>query len=145
MLRSLELFAGAGGLALGAELAGFRTLAAVERDKWACETLLENKLRGYPLVQDLQVIQGDVRTVDLSCIPKGIDLISGGPPCQPFSIGGKGAGFNDERDMFAAFANVVANIKPRAFIIENVRGLTRAAFSSYLSYIELGSGLIAKT
>lgn len=136
MLKSIELFAGAGGLALGTELAGFNAVAAVEKDKWACETLEENKTRGYPLVKDLRVVCGDVRELDYSTIPADLDLISGGPPCQPFSIGGKHKAFEDERDMFSAFADVVARLKPRSFIIENVKGLTRAAFSNYVAYIE---------
>lgn len=135
-LLSLELFAGAGGLALGTELAGFHAVAAVEKDKWAAETLEENKARGFPLVKDLRVICGDVRALNYSEFPEGIDLVSGGPPCQPFSIGGKHRAFNDDRDMFSAFADVVANLKPRAFIIENVKGLTRATFANYLAYIE---------
>ena len=136
MLKSIELFAGAGGLALGTELAGFHAVAAVERDKWACETLEENKARGFPLVKDLCVVCGDVRDIDYSGIPSDLDLVSGGPPCQPFSIGGKHRAFEDERDMFSAFADVVARLKPRSFIIENVRGLTRAAFANYVAYIE---------
>lgn len=136
MLRSLELFAGAGGLALGTEFAGFNAVAAVERDRWAAETLEENKARGFPLVQGMRVICGDVRRLDYSEFPSDLDLVSGGPPCQPFSIGGKHRAFNDDRDMFSAFADVVANLKPRAFIIENVKGLTRATFANYLAYIE---------
>lgn len=136
MLRSLELFAGAGGLALGTELAGFDAVAAVERDRWACDTLEENKARGFPLVKDLEVIRADVRALNLDSFPQDLDLISGGPPCQPFSIGGKGRAFNDDRDMFNAFAEIVAQLKPRAFIIENVKGLTREAFANYLQYIE---------
>ncbi|MEP6275528.1 DNA cytosine methyltransferase, partial [Hyphomonas sp.] len=122
MLKSLELFAGAGGLALGTELAGFHAVAAIERDRWACETLEENKARGFPLVKDLRVVCGDVRDIDYSSIPSDLDLISGGPPCQPFSIGGKHRAFADERDMFSTFADVVARLKPRSFIIENVKG-----------------------
>ncbi len=136
MLTSVELFAGAGGLALGTGLAGFHAVAAVERDRWAAETLEENKARGFPLVKDLRIIRGDVRALDYGALPREVDLVSGGPPCQPFSIGGKHRGFNDDRDMFSAFADVVANLKPRAFIIENVRGLTRAGFANYLAYIE---------
>ena len=112
MLTSLELFAGAGGLALGTELAGFHAVAAVERDRWAAETLEENRARGFPLVKDLRVIRGDVRALDYGELPGGIDLVSGGPPCQPFSIGGKHRGFEDDRDMFSAFADVVANLNP---------------------------------
>jgi DNA (cytosine-5)-methyltransferase 1 len=136
MLKSIELFAGAGGLALGTELAGFHAVAAVERDRWACETLEENKSRGFPLVKDLRVVCGDVRDLVYESIPSGLDLVSGGPPCQPFSIGGKHRAFEDERDMFSAFADVVARLKPRSFIIENVKGLTRAAFANYVAYIE---------
>ena len=135
-MHSLELFAGAGGLALGTEFAGFHAVAAVEWDKWAAETLEENKARGFPLVKDLRVICGDVRAIDFSEFPEGLDLVSGGPPCQPFSIGGKHKAYNDDRDMFSAFADVVANLKPRAFIVENVKGLTRATFANYLAYIE---------
>lgn len=137
MLKSLELFAGAGGLVLGTELAGFHAVAAVERDKWACETLRENKARGYPLVKDLTVSESDVRHFDFEYVPEYLDLVSGGPPCQPFSIGGNGRGFNDDRDMFSAFADVVARTKPKAFIIENVKGLTRSAFANYLAYVQL--------
>jgi len=137
MLTSLELFAGAGGLALGTELAGFKALAAVERDRWACETLIENRERGHPLVKDLRVVSGDVRNVNFSSLAGRVDLVSGGPPCQPFSIGGKHRAEQDSRDVFGAFADVVATIKPQAFLIENVKGLTRASFSNYLQYIEL--------
>lgn len=137
MLKSLELFAGAGGLALGTELAGFHAVAAVERDKWACETLRENRDRGHPLVKDLKVLNCDVRDLDYSKITGDIDLVSGGPPCQPFSIGGKHRAHQDDRDMFSAFAEVVSKVRPRAFLIENVKGLTRATFANYLQYIEL--------
>lgn len=136
MLRSLELFAGAGGLALGTEFAGFHAVAAIERDRWAAETLEENKARGFPLVRDIRVICGDVRSIDYGEFSSDLDLVSGGPPCQPFSIGGKHRAFNDDRDMFSAFADVVAKLKPRAFIIENVKGLTRSTFANYLAYIE---------
>lgn len=135
-LQSIELFAGAGGLVLGTELAGFQTVAAVERDRWAAETLEENKARGFPLLGDVEVICDDLRKVDYSRFPADLDLVSGGPPCQPFSIGGKHRAFNDDRDMFSAFADVIAQLRPRAFIIENVKGLTRASFANYLAYIE---------
>lgn len=135
-LQSLELFAGAGGLVLGTELAGFQTVAAVERDRWAAETLEENKARGFPLLGDVEVICDDLREVDYGRFPADLALVSGGPPCQPFSIGGKHRAFNDDRDMFSAFADVIAQLRPRAFIIENVKGLTRASFANYLAYIE---------
>jgi DNA (cytosine-5)-methyltransferase 1 len=98
--------------------------------------LEQNKLQGFPLLDGVRVVRGDVRDFDFEGIPEGIDLVSGGPPCQPFSLGGRGRGFNDDRDMFNAFAEVVARLKPRSFIIENVKGLTRASFANYLQYIE---------
>ncbi|MDP7727621.1 DNA cytosine methyltransferase [Mycobacterium sp. TY813] len=136
-MRSVELFAGAGGLALGCELAGFKTVRMVEWDRWACDTVRENAAADHPLVRHWQVHEGDVRTVDWSTITEPIDLVAGGPPCQPFSMGGKARAADDLRDMFPATAEVIRQLRPRAFIIENVRGLTRAAFANYFEYIKL--------
>ena len=136
MMRSIELFAGAGGLALGTALSGFHTVVAAELDRWACNTLENNRDRGYPLLKDLIVRRGDVRKMDFSEYEGSIDLLTGGPPCQPFSIGGKHQAHQDERDMFSAYARVLGQLKPRAFIIENVRGLTRDSFTNYLNYVE---------
>lgn len=135
-MRSVELFAGAGGLALGTALAGFDAVAAVEWNRWACDTLETNRDNGFPLLRGVQIGRGDARDFPYAEITEPIDLISGGPPCQPFSAGGKGKGFNDERDMFNAFAEAVAVLTPRAFIIENVKGLLRPAFADYIDYIE---------
>ncbi|OUC79483.1 DNA cytosine methyltransferase [Gordonia lacunae] len=139
-MRSVELFAGGGGLTLGTHLAGFTTEVVAEWDRWSCDTVRENRDRGYSLVQGVDVHEGDVRDVDWSVIPEGVDLVSGGPPCQPFSAGGKGNAADDNRDMFPATAEVIRQLKPRAFIIENVRGLARAAFSDYYTYIQLRLG-----
>jgi len=136
-MKSIELFAGAGGLGMGVSLAGFEHLAVVEWNKWACDTIRENQERGFPLVSDWALTQGDVRTFDLSMFPEGIDLIAGGPPCQPFSMGGKHRAYNDNRDMFPATINIIKQLKPRAFIIENVKGLTRPTFANYYQYILL--------
>ncbi|WP_078311592.1 MULTISPECIES: DNA (cytosine-5-)-methyltransferase [unclassified Mycobacterium] len=136
-MRSVELFAGGGGLALGTHLAGFTTELVAEWDRWACDTLRENRDAGHPLVQRMDVREGDVRSIDWSEVPEGVDLLSGGPPCQPFSTGGKAGAADDKRDMFPATAEVIRALRPRAFIIENVRGLTRSAFSDYYSYIQL--------
>ncbi|MDQ1288073.1 MAG: (cytosine-5)-methyltransferase 1 [Actinomycetota bacterium] len=81
--------------------------------------------------------EGDVRVIDWSAVRAGVDLVSGGPPCQPFSGGGKGRAADDKRDMFPATAEVIRILRPRAFIVENVRGLTRSAFADYYSYIQL--------
>lgn len=136
-MRSVELFAGAGGLALGCEEAGFETVRVVEWDRWACDTVRQNKRDDFPLVRNWDVVEGDVRSVDWSDLGTDIDLLAGGPPCQPFSIGGKSRMADDKRDMFPATAEVIRQLRPRAFIIENVRGLTRAAFANYFEYIKL--------
>lgn len=136
-MKSVELFAGAGGLAMGCEIAGFSHSAVVEWDKWACDTVRENQKRGYPLVKDWTLHEGDVRGFDWNSIPEGIDLLAGGPPCQPFSIGGKHGAYDDSRDMFPATVDVIRRLKPKAFIVENVKGLTRAAFANYYQYILL--------
>lgn len=136
-MRSVELFAGAGGLAMGCEIAGFEHLAVVEWDKWACDTVRENRKLGYPLVANWTLYEGDVRTFDWESIPEGIDLLAGGPPCQPFSIGGKHLAYDDNRDMFPATVDIIRRLKPKAFIVENVKGLTRATFANYYQYILL--------
>ena len=136
-MRSVELFAGAGGLALGVSLAGFKPLAVIEWDKWACDTIRANQGRDYPLVRDWPLWEGDVREFEWSSIPEGIELLTGGPPCQPFSMGGKHRAYGDKRDMFPATIDVVRSLKPKAFIIENVKGLTRSSFSNYYQYILL--------
>ncbi|MGC4154457.1 MAG: DNA cytosine methyltransferase [Propionicimonas sp.] len=133
----MELFAGGGGLALGTHMAGFSTELVAEWDRWACDTLRENQNVGHPLVAGAEVCEGDVRHIDWSCVAPGVDLVSGGPPCQPFSAGGRGRAADDPRDMFPATAEVIRQLRPRAFLIENVRGLTRAAFTDYFSYIQL--------
>jgi DNA (cytosine-5)-methyltransferase 1 len=139
-LNSIELFAGAGGLAMGVALAGFRSQGVVEWDHWACDTIRQNQGRGHPLVADWPLYEGDVRhwlkTVDVDGLG-GLDLVAGGPPCQPFSMGGKHQANLDTRDMFPSAVSIVRALRPRAFLFENVKGLTRASFSAYFSYIQL--------
>jgi DNA (cytosine-5)-methyltransferase 1 len=137
-LNSVELFAGAGGLAMGVAKAGFRHKAIIEWDKWACDTIQENKRRGVSTVKDWpDPFDGDIRDFDYSPFIEKIDLVSGGPPCQPFSLGGKHRGFRDDRDMFPEAARAVRELRPKAFVFENVRGLMRPAFTNYLEYIRL--------
>jgi DNA (cytosine-5)-methyltransferase 1 len=136
-MKALELFAGAGGLGMGITLAGFEPTAVVEWDKYACDTIRENQLRGFPLVRDWPLSQSDVREFDLESLPNGIDLVAGGPPCQPFSMGGKHRAYDDSRDMFPAAVETVRRVRPRAFIFENVKGLTRSSFHNYFEYIKL--------
>ena len=137
MMRSVELFTGAGGLALGIESAGFHHDAVVERNKYCCDTLRENQSRGFKLLDGWRLFSGDVRDFDYSEIDPALDLLAGGPPCQPFSIGGKHKAFRDERDMFPQVVRAVRELQPRAILVENVKGLTRKSFANYFSYIVL--------
>lgn len=137
MMKCVELYAGAGGLAMGVHLAGFEPVAVVEWDKWACDTIRENGASGYPLVSGWNVHEGDVRLFDWGSVGQGIDLLAGGPPCQPFSMGGKHRAHDDSRDMFPATVEIVRKLQPRAFILENVKGLTRSTFANYYQYILL--------
>jgi DNA (cytosine-5)-methyltransferase 1 len=135
-MRSVELFAGAGGLLLGESLAGFSHDVAVEWEHNSCETLRENQARRHPLISGMTVMEGDVRDVEWGSY-SDIDLLSGGPPCQPFSLGGLARAALDPRDMFPAMTTALERIAPRAFIVENVKGLLRESFNEYYSYILL--------
>jgi len=136
-MRSVELFAGAGGLALGISKAGFQHEAVIEWDKDACETIRVNQTRGLEYLTNWPLYQMDVRDFDYSSIPDGLDLLGGGPPCQPFSLGGKHRGQNDHRNMFPEAVRAVRELKPRAFLLENVKGLLRESFAKYFEYIIL--------
>jgi len=136
-MEAVELFAGGGGLGLGLALAGFKAKRVVEWDAWACETLRENQMRGFPLLAGWDVKQSDVRCVQWDDIAVGLPLVAGGPPCQPFSMGGKHRAHDDSRDMFPTSVEVVRRLQPQAFIFENVKGLTRSAFANYFQYIQL--------
>lgn len=128
-MKSLEIFSGAGGLAKGLELAGFKHASFIEFNKDACNSLRSN------FNPDI-VYQGDIARFDLSS-QTGIDIIAGGPPCQPFSLGGKHQAHEDKRDMFPYAIRCVEYYKPKAFIFENVKGLLRKSFSEYFEYIIL--------
>lgn len=136
-LESIELFAGAGGLALGFSGNNVHHRAVVEWNTHACNTIRHNKQHKVkPISHWPDVTEGDVRDFKYDAF-EGIDLITGGPPCQPFSMGGKHGGFLDERDMFPQAVRAVRETKPRAFVFENVKGLKRAAFADYFNYIML--------
>ena len=128
-MKALELFTGCGGLAKGLELSGFQHKAFVENNRFACETLRRN----FP---PEIVHEKDIRDFDFKSVGH-VDVIAGGPPCQPFSLGGLARAFNDERDMFPEAARAISELTPRGFMFENVKGLLRKSFSEYFEYIIL--------
>lgn len=136
-MRAVELFAGAGGLALGIAKAGFQHSAVIEIDPFACETIRENMSRGNSLVSDWPLHETDVRHFDYSQLSGDVDLLCAGVPCQPFSLAGKSKAHQDERDMFAEVVRAARDLRPKAILIENVRGLGRSKFKDYLEYLLL--------
>ena len=135
-MQSVELFVGAGGLGMGLGQAGFRHRLVADWDGHACETIRVNQTASHPLVSNWRLRQCDVRDLGYESLCGSVDLVSGGPPCQPFSLGGKHHGPLDERDMFPEAIRAVRELKPKAFVFENVRGLRRPAFAHYLQYIQ---------
>ena len=116
-MTSIELFAGAGGLALGLEKAGFHHVLLNEIDKHACETLRQNR-------PQWNIVQSDISSIDFRLFRDKVDLVTGGFPCQTFSYAGKKMGFDDIRGtMFYEFARCIKETNPKIFIGENVRGL----------------------
>jgi DNA (cytosine-5)-methyltransferase 1 len=137
-MKAIELFAGAGGLALGMSGAGFKPVAVIERDRWCCDTLRENRRNKVASLRDWPApVEGDVRDYDFKKHEGQVQLVTGGPPCQPFSLGGKHRAHKDDRDMWPETVRAVRETKPKAFVFENVKGLTRQAFATYLEYIHL--------
>jgi DNA (cytosine-5)-methyltransferase 1 len=134
-MKSLELFAGAGGLALATANAGFHHDAVMEWNPNACSTLRRNQSDGLRQLRGAEIIEGDISDAHFGVYAGRVDLVSGGPPCQPFSIGGKHAGMDDARNMFPHAIRAVREIQPKAFLFENVKGLLRASFSKYYQYI----------
>ncbi|MDO8680300.1 MAG: DNA cytosine methyltransferase [Acidobacteriota bacterium] len=122
-LTTIELCAGAGGQALGLELAGFEPLALVELDPNACATLRLNR-------PDWPVVEDDLKDFDATAFPEP-DLLAAGIPCPPFSIAGKQLGKNDERDLFPLLLKRIKECHPRAVMVENVRGLMGTTFAAY--------------
>jgi DNA (cytosine-5)-methyltransferase 1 len=140
---SVELFAGGGGLAMAVHRAGFRPLLVNEIVKWACETLEANKARSRGEVEFIPapddpwpLVPGDVRGVRFDYLWDRVDLLAGGPPCQPFSLGGVAKGDDDRRNMFPEMFRAIREIQPKAVICENVQGLLRPSFKPYFDYIE---------
>lgn len=135
-LRAIEICAGAGGQALGLELAGFEHELAVELDEHAVNTLRLNR-------PNWRVVQGDVADPSVwhpsdfaaSSSQDSIDLFAGGVPCPPFSVAGKQLGAHDERDLFAWAVEQTRVLRPRAVLLENVRGLSMPRFAGYRQHV----------
>lgn len=134
---SIELFAGAGGLGIGLAQAGFHPVEVVEFNRWCCDTLRDNLGSFGGSQATIKVFEGDVRSVDFVRHSEKIELISGGPPCQPFSMGGRHRAYADHRDMFPEAVRSVREARPKAFVFENVKGLMRASFKNYFQYVSL--------
>ncbi|MDP1730520.1 MAG: DNA cytosine methyltransferase [Devosia sp.] len=122
---------------MGVSLAGFEPIQVVEWDSYCCDTIRENRERGIAPMASWPLTQADVRAVDFGSNEGKVELVTGGPPCQPFSIGGRHRAFNDARDMFPQAVRALREVKPKAFIFENVKGLTRQTFRNYFEYIRL--------
>ncbi|MDR1438500.1 MAG: DNA cytosine methyltransferase [Clostridiales bacterium] len=137
MINSIELFCGTGGLALGFHQAGFRHKALIEWDKDSCNNVKANIAKGFEGIADWNVVQADVRLVRYSDYGLDVHFVTGGPPCQPFSLGGKHKAHADARDMFPEAVRAVRELRPQGFVFENVKGLLRKSFSSYFNYILL--------
>ncbi|MFE3317551.1 DNA cytosine methyltransferase [Nocardia sp. NPDC059195] len=151
---SVELFAGGGGLAMAVHQAGFRPLLFNEFNKRACETLMASakKTLGTDGLNQLDEMDGrfpkppkegqpaplypaDVQNLVLTAFEGEVDVLAGGPPCQPFSAGGVAKGDEDKRNMFPAMFEAIRQIRPKVVICENVRGLLRPSFADYFQYI----------
>lgn len=127
-MTSIEICTGGGGQALGLEQAGFEHLAVVEIDHAACTTLRQNR-------PNWNVVEADLRTFSGTAF-RGVDLLAGGVPCPPFSIAGKQLGAKDERDLFPVAIRLVDECRPRAVMLENVRGMLGAVFDDYRNKVE---------
>lgn len=132
-LTSVELFTGAGGLALGVAAAGFEHKLLLEYNKHACSTLRENRAA---FGASCQIHEGDVKSFDFTPFA-GVDLLAAGAPCQPFSIGGKHKAHSDERNLFPQVFRAQREMRPKAVIVENVKGLLRGSLSRFVDFIEL--------
>lgn len=126
-LNTLELCAGGGGQALGLEMAGVEHAGLIEIDEVSCRTLASNR-------PNWNVIRADLNSFDASKF-MGVDVVSGGLPCPPFSVAGKQLGNEDERNLFPAMIRIVDQTRPKAVMIENVRGILDAVFVDYRQHV----------
>ncbi len=142
-LASIELFTGAGGLAQAIEEVGkTKHLLAVEIDRRACETLRLNGAFDVPPDQRTPhdrsgwpLREGDIHKVSFTEFADRVDIVAGGVPCQPWSLGGAHRGFDDSRNLWPELFRTIRETRPRAVIAENVKGLLRPSFKEYYDYI----------
>lgn len=140
----VELFSGGGGLALALHNAGFKHLLLNEFNNRACQTLRSNRaipfasgqLQPDALQGRWPLVEGDIGSVSFKDFQGGVDLVAGGVPCQPFSLGGSHKGYQDERNMWPDFNRCVRETRPKVIVAENVRGLLRPSFAPYWEYIQ---------
>lgn len=132
----VNLFAGAGGLAIGLFNAGFGPFSFYEKDADACATLGHNIASDRPTLSG-SVVQGDLTTVNWLDLPSQVRLLAAGVPCQPFSNAGNHSGEKDPRNMFPQFMDAARHLMPMAVIVENVRGLSKSIHSAYFDYLRL--------
>lgn len=126
-MQSIEICAGAGGQALGLEQAGFEHVSLVELEAPACQTLRLNR-------RHWNVVEGDLRHYSADRW-RGVELLAGGVPCPPFSKAGKQLGHQDDRDLFPEAIRLVDECRPKAVMLENVRGLLDSVFDEYRTKI----------
>lgn len=136
-MKSVEIFAGAGGLAIGAHQAGINCSILLDSSSGVCETLRANADRGIAPMSKAQIIQSDVRDITFSDFADGCDILLGGPPCQPFSQGGLRLNIADKRNMFPEAVRALHEIRPKAFLFENVKGLTTGGSRNYAEFVRL--------
>lgn len=128
MIKTLDLFCGAGGLTIGFRQAGFDAVSAVEIDKTSVETFTAHS-------PNAEISDADIRKVSLKKFRRKVDVVVGGPPCQPFSSGGLRQAEADERNMVPEFIRAIDEVSPDAFVMENVPGLTVGTRQLYLTMV----------
>lgn len=140
---SIELFTGGGGLAVAMHKVGLRHMLAVEYDSRACQTLRAGEAVHYDheaphpskLGDPWPLFEGDVHETDFKPFRGQVDVVAGGVPCQPWSLGGVHKGYEDRRNLWPELFRCVRETKPLAVLAENVKGLLRPSFKPYYDYI----------
>ena len=145
----INLFAGAGGMALGLTASGFAPSLLYEFDQHACATLRDNDIPIKPALLD-GIREVDVRDVDwreVQGLATPVRLLAAGVPCQPFSLAGKHLAERDDRNLFPELFRAIRSLEPQALLIENVSGLLRPSFRPYFTYLmwQLESPSLAPT